>query len=102
MLRAAGDVGELYVGYQKVADLAKWNLTCRYYVAGQLDTSFNGKVTAAHESFAHRTPTALWLWMGQAWWVWNRVRLTSGLIVVGDIVELEADGAPIVSETRRV
>lgn len=100
MLRASGDVCELYVGYHKAADITKWNLTCKYFVAGQLDISFNGKVVAAHDFWSTQTPTALWLWMGQSWWIWSQIQLQS-VIRIGEVIEIQAEGSPVVSVTRK-
>jgi len=100
MLKASGEVGELWAGYQKVADLTKWNLQARYFVAGQLDITLSGKAVHVHPVYSLTPATAVWLWMGQAWWVWNRVMIAEPM-VEGSFIDIQAQGHPVISETRR-
>lgn len=88
-----GDKGELQVGYQWAAYLGNWNLTCKQASLGGIDATLMARVVAIDTFWSTQLPIQVRLWMGTAWWVWDRVHVLTP-ITTGATVEMQLVGNP--------
>lgn len=89
-----GERGELRVGYQWAATITQWNLTCNQVSLASVDSILRSRVESADLYWSTQLPMRIRLWMGNAWWVWERVHILTPLRK-GEIVEIKLEGDPI-------
>lgn len=101
-MQLTGDRGELMVGFQCAAKIARWNLIQpiqQEQLNRQMAATLTARVEWADEFWAAHSITKLRLWMGDkqgekgSWWTWDRVHIR-GPIVTGMGIEGKVEGNP--------
>lgn len=88
-----GERGELQVGFQWAATVGQWTLTCSNVSLGSMDSILRARVESIDAYWSTQPPVRVRLWMGEAWWRWDKARLLAP-IQVGGTVEIKLEGNP--------
>lgn len=96
MRAAAGEYGELRVGYQKAASLAGWTMSVSSAAGGPPEYSVEATVTREHAFWITQGPFDLVLVLGPVEWTWQAVRVTRD----GDRITVPVASMPLVTRRR--
>jgi hypothetical protein len=70
-----GTIGELRCGFQVAARFTTWKISFQQATIGLLTVACEGRVTEVNDFYSTQRPLDLWVWMGEAWWVWKDVNV---------------------------
>lgn len=87
------------VGYQWAASIANWSLTCKQSTLASMDSILVARVGSIDLFWSTQLPIQIRLWMGSAWWVWDKVHILTPL-QYGQTMEAKLEGNPVAMPSR--